>query len=97
MSLLRPFSATDLFKCVRSRAGLRAHADLAARFNNIKCGVAVAESHAHWRSLDAWTETYSTQYYLQYLATWPDLFLVQEHPDGTLMGYGAWHDASTEP
>lgn len=40
-------------------------------------------------SLDAWTETYSTQYYLQYLATWPDLFLVQEHPDGTLMGYGA--------
>jgi len=56
MSLLRPFSATDLF-----------------RFNNI--------------NLDAWTETYSTQYYLQYLATWPDLFLVQEHPDGTLMGY----------
>ncbi|CAN0294708.1 unnamed protein product [Discosporangium mesarthrocarpum] len=26
-------------------------------------------------------------FYLQYLATWPEYFLVKEAPDGTLMGY----------
>jgi ribosomal protein S18 acetylase RimI-like enzyme len=32
---------------------------------------------------------YSVSYYLNNLATWPDLFSVQEGPDGTLMGYGS--------
>jgi len=38
-------------------------------------------------NLDAWTETYSTQYYLNNLSNWPDLFLAQESPDGAIMGY----------
>ena len=84
MSLLRPFSATDLFRCVDLR---RRSADSAA--STTSSVPALSQLSPDGFSLDAWTETYSTQYYLQYLATWPDLFLVQEHPDGTLMGYGA--------
>ncbi|KAH8914128.1 acyl-CoA N-acyltransferase [Atractiella rhizophila] len=38
-------------------------------------------------NLDSWTETFSTFYYMNYLCSWPDLFSVQESPDGTLMGY----------
>ena len=43
------------------------------RFNNI--------------NLDVFTETYSQNFYLQYLATWPDYYVSQEAPDGQLMGY----------
>ncbi|CAM9634701.1 unnamed protein product [Phaeothamnion confervicola] len=43
------------------------------RFNNV--------------NLDVLTETYNMPFYLQYLATWPELFLVQEAPCGRLMGY----------
>ncbi|KAL1918472.1 uncharacterized protein VTP21DRAFT_3132 [Calcarisporiella thermophila] len=43
------------------------------RFNNI--------------NLDVLTETYNISFYLQYLARWPDLFCVQESPNGKLMGY----------
>ncbi|CAM9832890.1 unnamed protein product, partial [Choristocarpus tenellus] len=38
-------------------------------------------------NLDVLTETYNMPFYLQYLATWPEYFLVEESPDGTLMGY----------
>src|SRR5271170_2199920 len=31
-------------------------------------------------SLDHLTETYNLQFYLSYMATWPDLFLVQHAP-----------------
>lgn len=30
---------------------------------------------------------YNMSFYLQYLATWPEYFLVKEAPDGTPMGY----------
>ncbi|KIO34665.1 hypothetical protein M407DRAFT_240501 [Tulasnella calospora MUT 4182] len=38
-------------------------------------------------NLDLWTETYSISFYLNYLARWPDLCLVQEAPNGKMMGY----------
>ncbi|KAI6028591.1 hypothetical protein F5J12DRAFT_806376 [Pisolithus orientalis] len=56
MSVLRAFSAMDMFK-----------------FNNI--------------NLDIWTETYGINFYLDYLARWPDLCCVQEAPNGRMMGY----------
>ncbi|KAF4316227.1 hypothetical protein JM18_007020 [Phytophthora kernoviae] len=43
------------------------------RFNNV--------------NLDVLTETYNMSFYLQYLAKWPDYFLVQEDPNNTIMGY----------
>jgi N-terminal acetyltransferase B complex catalytic subunit len=33
------------------------------------------------------TETYGVGFYLQYLARWPEYFLVAEAPSGDLMGY----------
>eukprot|EP00002_Diphylleia_rotans_P016008 TRINITY_DN3105_c0_g1_i1.p2 TRINITY_DN3105_c0_g1~~TRINITY_DN3105_c0_g1_i1.p2 ORF type:complete len:173 (-),score=38.21 TRINITY_DN3105_c0_g1_i1:805-1323(-) len=38
-------------------------------------------------NLDPLTETYNMGFYLQYLARWPDYFLVQQSPCGQLMGY----------
>ncbi|CCI48229.1 hypothetical protein ABG067_002111 [Albugo candida] len=43
------------------------------RFNNV--------------NLDVLTETYNMAFYLQYLAKWPDYFLVQEDPNNNIMGY----------
>ncbi|XP_064411822.1 N-alpha-acetyltransferase 20 isoform X4 [Latimeria chalumnae] len=43
------------------------------RFNNI--------------NLDPLTETYGIPFYLQYLAHWPEYFVVAEAPGGELMGY----------
>ncbi|TMW69540.1 hypothetical protein Poli38472_001696 [Pythium oligandrum] len=43
------------------------------RFNNV--------------NMDVLTETYDMSFYLQYLAKWPDYFLVQEDPNETIMGY----------
>ncbi|ETV80023.1 N-alpha-acetyltransferase 20, NatB catalytic subunit [Aphanomyces astaci] len=43
------------------------------RFNNV--------------NLDVLTETYNMPFYLQYLTKWPDYFLLQEDPNGTMMGY----------
>ncbi|NXY48091.1 NAA20 acetyltransferase, partial [Ceuthmochares aereus] len=45
------------------------------RFNNI--------------NLDPLTETYGIPFYLQYLAHWPEYFIVAEAPGGELMGYSA--------
>ncbi|KAJ7599221.1 N-acetyltransferase [Mycena floridula] len=38
-------------------------------------------------NLDIWTETYSIEFYLNYLSTWPDLCCVQQAPSGRTMGY----------
>jgi N-terminal acetyltransferase B complex catalytic subunit len=38
-------------------------------------------------NLDPFTETYNQPFYLNYLARWPEYFMVQEAPDGKLMGY----------
>ncbi|ORX47221.1 acyl-CoA N-acyltransferase [Hesseltinella vesiculosa] len=38
-------------------------------------------------NLDVLTETYNISFYLQYLAHWPDLFMVQKSPLNSLMGY----------
>ncbi|KAI6190025.1 N-alpha-acetyltransferase 20-like protein [Aphelenchoides bicaudatus] len=38
-------------------------------------------------NLDKYTETYSISFYLQYLTSWPEYFLVAEDVDGTIMGY----------
>ncbi|NXG25247.1 NAA20 acetyltransferase, partial [Grallaria varia] len=46
------------------------------RFNNI--------------NLDPLTETYGIPFYLQYLAHWPEYFIVAEAPGGELMGYSEW-------
>lgn len=40
-------------------------------------------------NLDHLTETYNLNFYLQYLAQWPDYFLVNEAPEGRLTSYGA--------
>ncbi|XP_062353831.1 N-alpha-acetyltransferase 20 isoform X1 [Cinclus cinclus] len=49
------------------------------RFNNI--------------NLDPLTETYGIPFYLQYLAHWPEYFIVAEAPGGELMGYIVWLQA----
>ena len=38
-------------------------------------------------NLDPWTETYGIGFYLQYLAHWPEYFLIAESPGGDHMGY----------
>ena len=38
-------------------------------------------------NLDSFTETYGLNFYLQYLARWPEFFQVAEAPDGEIMGY----------
>jgi len=38
-------------------------------------------------NLDPWTETYGIGFYLQYLARWPEYFLIAESPGGDHMGY----------
>ncbi|GAB6027411.1 N(alpha)-acetyltransferase 20, NatB catalytic subunit [Chamberlinius hualienensis] len=38
-------------------------------------------------NLDPLTETYGISFYLQYLAHWPEYFLVAESPSGDIMGY----------
>ena len=38
-------------------------------------------------NLDPLTEMYGLSFYLQYLARWPEYFMVAEAPSGTLMGY----------
>lgn len=39
-------------------------------------------------NLDHLTETYNLNFYLQYLAQWPEYFLVHEAPEGRLTSYG---------
>ncbi len=38
-------------------------------------------------NLDPLTETYGVGFYLQYLARWPEYFLVAESPSNEIMGY----------
>jgi N-terminal acetyltransferase B complex catalytic subunit len=38
-------------------------------------------------NLDPLTENYDLYFYFQYLARWPDMFLVAEDPDGNIIGY----------
>ena len=38
-------------------------------------------------NLDPLTETYAIGFYLQYLAKWPEYFMVSESPSGNVMGY----------
>jgi len=38
-------------------------------------------------NLDPLTETYAIGFYLQYLAKWPEYFMVAESPTGDMMGY----------
>ncbi|KAJ3102471.1 N(alpha)-acetyltransferase 20, NatB catalytic subunit [Phlyctochytrium planicorne] len=38
-------------------------------------------------NLDPLTETYQISFYLQYLAQWPDYFVMAESPSGARMGY----------
>ncbi|GAQ78016.1 N-acetyltransferase [Klebsormidium nitens] len=38
-------------------------------------------------NLDKLTETYNLQFYLSYLARWPEYFLVAEGPGAQMMGY----------
>ena len=38
-------------------------------------------------NLDPLTEMYGLSFYLQYLARWPEYFMVAESPSGNLMGY----------
>nr|XP_015209054.1 PREDICTED: N-alpha-acetyltransferase 20 [Lepisosteus oculatus] len=50
-------------------------------------------------NLDPLTETYGIPFYLQYLAHWPEYFIVAEAPGGELMGYSksfcfCWHHFS---
>lgn len=38
-------------------------------------------------NLDPLTETYGVSFYMQYLARWPEYFMVAESPSGEMMGY----------
>lgn len=38
-------------------------------------------------NVDALTETYGLKFYLQYLATWPELFSCAKTTEGDIMGY----------
>jgi len=38
-------------------------------------------------NLDPLTEMYGLSFYLQYMARWPEYFMVAESPSGDLMGY----------
>mmetsp|Transcript_17607 Transcript_17607/g.25717 ORF Transcript_17607/g.25717 Transcript_17607/m.25717 type:complete len:176 (+) Transcript_17607:34-561(+) len=38
-------------------------------------------------NLDVLTETYQMPFYLQYLTTWPEYFLIAQAPNGKAMGY----------
>jgi len=38
-------------------------------------------------NLDTFTETYGVGFYMQYLALWPEYFLVAEDTNGRIMGY----------
>jgi len=38
-------------------------------------------------NLDPLTETYGVNFYLQYLANWPEYFQAAESPNGKIMGY----------
>jgi len=38
-------------------------------------------------NVDALTETYGLKFYLQYLATWPELFSCAKTTEGNIMGY----------
>lgn len=38
-------------------------------------------------NLDSLTETYGVNFYMQYLAKWPEYFQVAESPNGEIMGY----------
>jgi ribosomal protein S18 acetylase RimI-like enzyme len=38
-------------------------------------------------NFDPFTETYDTSYYLDYYAKWPNLFLVCEDTNGSIVGY----------
>lgn len=38
-------------------------------------------------NMDSFTETFNNPYYMRYLARWPDMFVVTEHPGGRLGGY----------
>ena len=38
-------------------------------------------------NLDQYTATYNQEFYLQYLAQWPEYFVVNDNPDGRMMGY----------
>uniref|UniRef100_A0A452RW20 N-alpha-acetyltransferase 20 n=1 Tax=Ursus americanus TaxID=9643 RepID=A0A452RW20_URSAM len=44
-------------------------------------------SFLSFSNLDPLTETYGIPFYLQYLAHWPEYFIVAEAPGGELMGY----------
>ncbi|KAE8286434.1 N-alpha-acetyltransferase 20 [Larimichthys crocea] len=47
-------------------------------------------------NLDPLTETYGIPFYLQYLAHWPEYFIVAEAPGGELMGYSN-HGKAEDP
>jgi N-terminal acetyltransferase B complex catalytic subunit len=38
-------------------------------------------------NLDPLTETYNISFYMQYLASWPNLFACYDDPNGRMMGY----------
>lgn len=42
-------------------------------------------------NVDPLTETYQNQFYERYLASWSELCLTAEAPDGRPMGYGIMH------
>ena len=49
----------------------------------------VADDLFHFNNvnLDFLTETYNLHFYFQYLAHWPEYFLIAQAPSGTTMGY----------
>uniref|UniRef100_A0A669DR07 N-alpha-acetyltransferase 20 n=1 Tax=Oreochromis niloticus TaxID=8128 RepID=A0A669DR07_ORENI len=78
MTALRPFTCDDLFK-----------------FNNINNNEYLTLYKAYFKCVSSYSGyfslTFDLQYgipfYLQYLAHWPEYFIVAEAPGGELMGY----------
>ena len=39
-------------------------------------------------NLDPWTFTFSTEFYMEYMSRWPDLFFCEDTPNGEIAGFG---------
>ena len=96
MSVLRPFSASDLFKF--NNMYVMRHSSIVFHFAKPwvmkQLGYLDRNSQSHVRKhafLDSDAHSlskYGIAFYLSYLSRWPDLCCVEEAPNGRLMGYG---------
>lgn len=49
--------------------------------------------HMGLTNLDPLTENYDVNFYLNYMMTWPELFIVAREKGGDIVGYGKYRQA----